>query len=64
MTPNEQLQAYREDLARWKRDREALDRKGRGRMVTSAYIDPHDLHHDATIAQVRTGRRNLFGEVR
>ncbi len=64
MTPTDQLQAYREDLARWKGDREALDRKGPGRIVASAYVDPHDPHPDATTAQVRTGRRNLFGEVK
>ncbi len=57
------LQAYREDLARWKRDREALDRKGQGRVVESGYVAPNDHHSDAPRRQPTVrGRRNLFGE--
>ncbi len=63
MDANEELQAYREDLARFKEDRAALDGKGQRRIVSSGYVSDNDSHPDALLRQpVNRGRKSLYGE--
>ncbi len=62
---NQELQQYREGLANFRKEREALDRIGRTRIVESGYVREGDPHPQAILRQpTNLGRRNLFGEVR
>ncbi len=54
-----ELQTYREDLARFKQERNVPRR-----VIESGYVREGDPHPQAMLRQAPKGRRTLFEEVR